>query len=106
MTPWFITGYNGQIVAGDNRNGKVYFFQGNAVTTIPTLCNARVSSVLFDNYNQMLVLWETNNYLYIYYQKGTYTGTGYQTCTQPIFMNFDYQNRLVIICATKIVIYY
>jgi hypothetical protein len=106
MSPWFITGYNGQIVAGNSEYGNVYFFQGNVATVMPTRCTGRVSSILFDNYNQMLVLCETNSYLYIYYQNGTFTGTSYQTCNKPIFMDFDFRNRLVITCPSNILIYY
>jgi hypothetical protein len=54
--PWFITGYNGQMVFGDNDNGTVYFYQNYLIVqTISTHCTGRVSSILFDSYNHMLV---------------------------------------------------
>ena len=106
-SPWFITAYNGQIVAGDNDNGKVYFYQNFIITkTISTQCTARVSSILFDTYNQMLVLCESNNYLYIYDLFGTFTGISISTCFKPASMNFDSKGRLVITCMNQIDIYY
>ncbi len=56
------------MVVGDNNTGKVYFYHNNEINqTISTQCNGRVSSVLFDVYNHMLVLCETNGYLYNYH---------------------------------------
>ena len=65
-TTWFITGYNGQMVVTDNNNGNIYFYQGNIITqTIQTQCSGRITTVLFDDYNQMLVLCYFS-YLYLY----------------------------------------
>jgi hypothetical protein len=105
--PWFITGYNSQMVVGGNNNGSVYFYQNNAINkTISTKCTGRVSSILFDTYNHMLVLCETNNYLYIYDSYGTFTGISISTCNKPTSMNFDSKDRLVITCNNQIDIYY
>ncbi len=104
---WSITGYDGQIVAGDNGNGKVYFYQNFKITkTISTQCTGRVSSILFDTYNQMLVLCESNNYLYIYDLNGIYTGISISSCDKPASINFDSKDRLVITCRNQIDIYY
>jgi DNA-binding beta-propeller fold protein YncE len=106
-SPWFITAYNGQIVAGDNDNGKVYFYQNFLITkTISTQCNRRVSSILFDTNNNMLVLCESNNYLYIYDLNGSFTRKSILTCNKPASMNFDSKDRLVITCMNQIDIFY
>jgi hypothetical protein len=105
--PWFITGYNGQMVVGDNDNGTVYFYQNDLIVqTISTQCTGRVSSILFDSYNHMLVLCESNNYLFIYDLFGTFTGISFSTCFKPASMNFDLKGRLVITCMNQIDIYY
>ena len=112
FSPWFITGYNGQIVVGDYSNGKVYFYQGNSITrTIQTQCSGRISSILFDDNGNMLVLCEVNdidyvNLIYIYNSNGAFTEISKSTCIQPIFINFDSKNRLVITCRYQIDIYY
>ena len=94
--PWFITSSEGQMVVGDNSNGKIYLYQGNLIiNTVSTQCTNRVSSILFDNYNHILVLCETNSNLYIYHVNGSFTGLSMSTCTQPLFMNFDSNNRFV-----------
>ncbi len=104
---WSITGYDGQIVIGDNVNGNVYFYQNfKIIKTISTRCTGHVSSILFDTYNQMLVLCESNNYLYIYDLNGIYTGISISTCDKPASINFDLKNRLVITCRNQIDIYY
>ena len=107
-SPWFITANNSLIVAGDNDNGNVYFYQTNftITKTISTQCIGRVSSILFDTYNHMLVLCESNNYLYIYDLFGTFTGISISTCFKPASMNFDTKGRLVITCMNQIDIYY
>ncbi len=71
--PWFITEYNGQMVVTDNDVGKIYFYQGeSSYRTVVTNCNGRITSVLFDNNNQMLVLCSYSNSS-IYNVNGTYT---------------------------------
>jgi hypothetical protein len=105
--PWLITMYNGEMVVGDNNNGNVYFYQNYLlVQNISTQCTGRVSSILFDTYNHMLVLCESNNYLYIHHLNGTFTGISNSTCNKPTFMNFDSKDRLIAVCRTEIYIYY
>lgn len=105
--PSFITGYNGQMVVGDNDNGNVYFYQNYSITqTISTLCIDRVSSILFDAYNHMLVLCENNNYLYIHHLNGSFTGISISTCFFSFSINFDSKDRLVVTCMNQINIYY
>ena len=108
--PWFITGYKGQMVVTDNTNGNVYFYQNDSIIrTFSTLCNGRISSVLFDNYNQMLVLCNSQPSMYIYHVNGSYTGLSMSTCStggRRWFLNFDSKGRLVIICEFKIEIFY
>jgi hypothetical protein len=107
QNPWFLTGYNDKLVVGDLYDGKVYFYQNNSmIQSISTQCTARVSSVLFDSYNHMLVLCETSSKAFIYHLNGSFTGINFYTCKQPTFFNFDSKHRLVIICAFQIDIYY
>jgi hypothetical protein len=95
------------MVVGDNDNGTVYFYQNYLIVqTISTQCTGRVSSILFDSYNHMLVLCESNNYLFIYDLFGTFTGISFSTCFKPASMNFDLKGRLVITCMNQIDIYY
>jgi hypothetical protein len=105
--PWFLTGYNDKLVVGDDIDGKVYFYQNNSmIQSISTQCTARVSSVLFDDYNHMLVLCETTSRVFIYHLNGSFIGTLFLTCNQPTFLNFDTKNRLIITCKNQIDIYY
>ena len=79
LTQWFITGYADKLVVGDNVDGKVYFYQNNSmIQSISTQCIARVSSVLFDDYNHILVLCETSSI--IYHLNGSFTGMSFYTC--------------------------
>ncbi len=46
--------------------GKIYFYQGESLfRKVSTLCSEGISSVLFDNDNQMIVLC-FNSIIYIY----------------------------------------
>ena len=104
--PWFLTGYNDKLVVGDELDGKVYFYQNNSmIQSISTQCTARVSSVLFNEFNHMLVLCETSSRAFIYYLNGSFTGISFYTCNQPTFFNFDSKNRIVITCKNHIDIY-
>jgi hypothetical protein len=106
-SPWFLTGYNDKLVVGDDIDGKVYFYHNNSmIQNITTQCTARVSLVLFDEYNHMLVLCETLSRALIYHLNGSFTGISFYTCNQPTFLNFDSKNRLVITCKNQIDIYY
>jgi hypothetical protein len=107
QSPWFLTGYNDNLVVGDNNDGKVYFYKNNSmIQNITTHCIARVSSVLFDDYNHMLVLCESSSRAFIYHLNGSFTGISFYTCNQPTFLNFDSKSRLVIICKYQIDIYF
>jgi hypothetical protein len=107
QSPWFLTGYIDNLVVGDNNDGKVYFYQNNSmIQSISTQCTARVSSVLFNEFNHMLVLCETSSRAFIYFSNGSFTGISFCTCNQPTFFNFDSKNRLVITCGHQIDIYY
>ena len=106
-TAWFITGYNGQMVVTDYSNGKIYFYQGNSLNKpISTQCSGFITTVLFDDYNQMLVLCNSPSKVFIYNLNGQDMGITLPTCSSPYSMNFDSKNRLVILCATEIDIYY
>ena len=107
QSPWFLTGYIDKLVVSDGIDGKVYFYQNNLmIQNITTQCTARVSSVLFDDYNHMLVLCETTSRVFIYHLNGSFTGISFYTCQQPTFLNFDSQNRIVITCGNEIAIFY
>jgi hypothetical protein len=106
--PWFITEYSGQMVVTDNSFGKIYFYQGDSFNkTVTTNFNGRITSVLFDNNNQMLLLYENSNSS-IYNVDGTYTGLQISFCnnTAKLFVNFDLKDRLVVLCDKQIEIYY
>jgi hypothetical protein len=104
--PWFITGFNDKLVVGDNYDGNVYFYQNSSlIQSIRTQCTARISSILFDDYNHMLVLCETNNILYIYHLNGSFAGINFTVCEKPTFINFDSNNRLIMTCKQQIFIY-
>jgi hypothetical protein len=105
--PWFLTMYNDKLVVGDNMNGKVFFYQNDLmIQNITTQCTARVSSVLFDDFNHLLVLCETTSRALVYHLNGSFTGINFYTCLQPTFLNFDSKHRLVITCKNQIDIYY
>ena len=108
FSPWFITEYNGMLVITDTNSGKVYFYQNKVlIRNIITNCTNRVSSLLFDTYDQMMVLCNNPAYLYVYRTNGTLTGVGGQPCNSTAYhMNLDSKNRLVVICFVEIGIYY
>ncbi len=106
--PAKITEYNSQLVVTDNDNGNIKFYQGESPNrTVATNCNDRVSSVLFDNNNQMLVLCYDSN-IYVYNVNGTYTGLQLNACDNNVikYVNFDSKDRLVFICDNRIEIFY
>jgi hypothetical protein len=109
-TPWFLTGYNETLVVADQNTNNIHFHQNNTkIKTIQTLCNNRINSILFDNYNHILVLCESPANMYIYHLNGSYTGLNMSTCrtnTKSWFVNFDSKDRLVVLCHNLIEIYY
>jgi hypothetical protein len=106
-SPFFITEYNSQMVVSDQNNGNIYFYQNNVIIlTVSTQCR-RVATVLFDNYNQMLVLCQDNERMYVYHVNGSYSGLSMLTKLKiRWFMNFDSKDRLVITCNDQIEIFY
>ena len=107
--PWFLTEYNGMMILTENSfiSGNIYYYQNNVlIKNITTVCGYRVNSILFDNFNHMIVLCNLN--LYIYHTNGTYTGINIlNVCTmESFYINFDSKNRLVIICKNGIYLYY
>jgi hypothetical protein len=108
--PFFITGYKDKMIVTDT-NGNIYFYQNDSIIqTVQTQCtDSRIYSVLFDNYNHMLILCPTQSYMYIYHLNGSYTGLNMSTCgtnTNSWFVNFDSKDRLVVLCDNLIEIYY
>ncbi len=105
----FIAEYNDQMVGSDISNGNLYFYQNNSIVkTVSTLCN-RINSILFDNYNHILVLCDSQSTMYIYHVNGSYSGLSMSTCnldSTRLYMNFDSKDRLVITCLSRIEIYY
>ena len=104
--PCSITEHNQMIVITDQTSGFINFYQNNIfITKILTQCGS-VKSVLFDDYNHMIVLCETS-YVYIYHTNGSYTGISIKGCSSyAYYMNFDSKDRLVLICSNDIDIYY
>jgi hypothetical protein len=105
--PWFLIGFNDKLVVSDDMDGKVYFYQNySMIQSISTQSTTRVSSVLFDDYNHMLVLCEATSRAFVYHLNGSFTGINFYTCLKPTFLNFDSKHRLVITCGHQIDIYY
>ena len=105
-----ISGYNGMMVVTDINNPNVYFYQNNSIIqNVTTQCTSRVNSILFDNYNHMLVLCQSPSYMYVHHLNGSYTGLSMSTCNSSSnswFVNFDSKDRLVITCQNQTEIYY
>ena len=108
--PGFITGYNGMMVVAGYNNPNITFYQNNSIIqTVTTQCSGRVNSILFDNYNHMLVLCGTSRFMYVHHLNGSYTGLSMSTCvssSDSTFVNFDSKDRLVITCQNQTEIYY
>jgi hypothetical protein len=105
---YFITGYNGQMVVTSLNYGNIYFYQGESLfRTVSTFCTWGITSVLFDNNNQMIVSCGNSN-IYIYNVNGTYTGLQVTACNgnYKYFVNFDSKDRLVVICYYRVEIFY
>ena len=107
--PMFITEYKGMMIITEisKSSGNIYFYQNNVlIKNITTNCGQTVNSILFDNFNHMIVLCDVN--LYIYHTNGTYTGIGFiNFCTiQSNYISFDSKNRLVVLCSDGINLYY
>ena len=104
--PCSITEHNQMMIITDYSSGFINFYQNNIfITKILTQCGS-VISVLFDDYNHMIVLCETS-YVYIYHTNGSYTGISIKGCSSyAYYMNFDSKDRLVLICSNDIDIYY
>jgi hypothetical protein len=82
-------------------NRTIYFYQGESLfRTVATHCADMITSVLFDNNNQMIVSCYDSN-IYIYNVDGTYTGLQVTVCNgnSKYFVNFDSNDRLVFICS-------
>ena len=105
---WFITEHDWTMLITDSSSGNIYLYlNGVLINTIATICINRVTSILFDANNYMLVLCQIPSYIYIYETNGAYTGISIQVCTSSAYyMNFDSKNRLVITCQDNVVIYY
>ena len=105
-----MTGYNGMMIVADLNNQNVYFYQNNSIIqTVTTQCSGRVNSILFDNYNHMLVLCDTSRFMYVHHLNGSYAGLSISTCIRSSnrwFLNFDSKDCLVITCDSQIEIYY
>ena len=109
--PFFIAQYNDMIAVSEKSDtGNINFFKNNILTsTISTSCPKIITSILFDNYDHMIVLCNSNpSYLYVYHTNGTFTGTAFPICanSNPKFINFDSKDRLVVICDKYITLYY
>jgi hypothetical protein len=106
--PLFITEYNGQMVVTDTNSGNIYLYQGESLfRTVSTFCTSGITSVLFDNNNQMIVSCLDSN-IYIYNVDGTYTGLKVTACNSNLkyFVNFDSKDRLVVVCRVRVEIFY
>jgi hypothetical protein len=104
---WFITEYNGQMVVTTFSDRNIYFYQSESLNRrVATKCTSGISSVLFDNNNQMIVACLDSN-IYIYNVNGTYTGLQVTACnyTNSRFVNFDSKDRLVFTCWDRVEIY-
>ena len=108
FSPHIITDYNGMLVVTDYYSGNISFYQDSVlIQTISTYCQGRVNSILFDDYNHMMLLCIEPSIIYIYHTNGTYIGIGFQTSDcLPRCMNFDSNDRLIITCTNNIGIYY
>ena len=104
----FMIEYDGMMLISDYDTGNIYFYQNNVlVRNMTTLCNSSVNSILFDDYNHMMVLCYQSAYVYISHVNGTYTGIGFPVCNSSAhYMNFDSKDRLVILCRNEIAIFF
>ena len=104
----FMIEYDGMMLITDYYTGNIYFYKNNVlVRNMTTLCNSSVNSILFDDYNHMMVLCYQPAYVYIYHVNGTYTGIGFQVCNSSAnYMNFDSKGRLVVLCQYEIAVYF
>jgi hypothetical protein len=106
---WFITEYNGQMVVTTFSDGNIYFYQSESLNRrVATKCTRGITSVLFDNNNQMIVSCRESD-IYIYNVDGTYTGLKVNACSSSnskYFVNFDSKDRLVFICSNRVEIFY
>ena len=96
-------------ISENNVTGNINFFKNNNLTsTISTSCHSSITSILFDNYDHVIILCYSPGYLYIYRTNGTFTGTAFPICSNsnPTFINFDSKDRLVVVCFTGITLYY
>ena len=111
FVPWFITEYNGMLAISENSaTGNINFFQNNVlVKTIVTLCNCRVISMLFDDFDHMIVLCNEIGKLLVYNTDGTFTGINKRVCYgngQATYISFDSKGRIIITCNDHISIFY
>ena len=108
--PWFVAQYNDMIAVSEyGSTGNIYFFKNNNLTSnIYTSCYNPINSMLFDSYDNVLVLCTNPSYLYVHHTNGTFTGTAFPVCSgsYPAFINFDSKDRLVVVCRYSIEIYY
>ena len=107
--PWFIAEYNGMLaISEDSSTGNINFFQNKVLAkTIDTACNRRVTSILFDDSDHMIVLCPDSANLLMYYINGTDTGMNLTVCDNPAsYIGFDSKDRFVIICRGNINIFY
>ena len=82
--PYFIAQYNDMMAVSKNSNTGNFNFLKNNISTSnkPTSCRSdRISSMLFDNYDHMIVLCYNPSYIYVYHTNGTFTGTSFRVCS-------------------------
>ena len=108
--PFSIAQCNDMIaVSEESVTGKINFFKNNILTTnISISCSRSITSMIVDNYDHMIILCYSPSYLYIHHTNGTFTGTAFPICSNsnPMFINFDSKDRLVVVCRSSIEIYY
>jgi len=95
------------MVVAENNTGNIYFYHNKkSYRKVTTKCFG-ITSVLFDNNNQMIVACLDSN-IYNYNVNGTDTGLQVTACDSNYkwFVNFDSKDRLVVICDKWIEIYY
>jgi hypothetical protein len=87
------------MVVTEYGSSNIYFYQGeSSYRTIATNCSSTITSVLFDNNNQMIVSCYDSN-IYIYNVTACYNAT-------TLFVEFDSKDRLVVICTNRVEIFY
>jgi hypothetical protein len=107
--PCEVNGYNNQLYVATT-NGTMLVIVNKKIINQFNRCNGQwdtwLTSILFDQFNNMATACYNYNQLYLYNSSGSYLYKNIPTAPYPYYIGFDYRSRLVVVTDYQATIYY